>query len=744
MKLSKNKIKTIKRNRHLKTPEELAVSLGVSVDQVLAVLSADGMPPGKIHLVSVLGATLHWGVWVLCGTAPLVFINRIHDFSRLPKMAFIQIATVTLLLAWAARGVAEERVSIKISPLAMAIASALLWVLVSTAYARNHIEGLFYWQHWAFCTAVFFLVANEMHRLRGHTGLLWAFTLAGVAIACLGIAQFLFGFSLINQVAPPAATFANRNMAAHFMVLAVPLTAGLFCINRRILSSWMLSVCMALMVTYVIYTRTRAAWLALAIECLVFLSIFWWWRRFWSTAIWPRHKLASFVVFLLLVLVMMNLGAGGSWKGFSEISERAAVSPKEITDSLATTSSATETSVSWRIGTWRNIMALIGDHPWTGVGLGNLKIAYPPYHRKIVHIKTFSETTQLEDAHNDYLQATAELGVIGAVLILVVCWCVASALRQAIKTAENNELKTIALSLGVAFVGIAISAGLSFPFQRSIPPLVVMVLVGLLAGMSKTSREWAVNGRVLPALLAVVFFGLLALEIHEHRRLIQSDRQLYAMPMLNAQEKWRDIITRKGTAYLKNADQYKILAFAAGAHIALGEHRHALQILDTLISVFPHVTNYHYLRGMAHAAMGSYDAAMTAFHQVLAIKPDFPDIHVNMAKIYMLRGQFEQALAAYETAASLDSENSRIRFDQGIAATRLARHADAAAAFEAAVALNPDWALAHKNLGILYIQFLGKTADGVAHLKTALALNPDIPGADGVHRVIQDHEKAGP
>jgi O-antigen ligase len=51
------------------------------------------------------------------------------------------------------------------------------------------------------------------------------------------------------------------------------------------------------------------------------------------------------------------------------------------------------------------------EHPWLGVGLGDFETAYPRY-------QSFPTDEWIDHAHNDYAEATAETGLVGALLIL--------------------------------------------------------------------------------------------------------------------------------------------------------------------------------------------------------------------------------------------------------------------------------------------------------------------------------------
>jgi len=53
---------------------------------------------------------------------------------------------------------------------------------------------------------------------------------------------------------------------------------------------------------------------------------------------------------------------------------------------------------------------MLRDHPVLGVGLGGFETAYPRY-------QSFPSDLWIDHAHNDYAEAVAETGLVGAVLI---------------------------------------------------------------------------------------------------------------------------------------------------------------------------------------------------------------------------------------------------------------------------------------------------------------------------------------
>jgi O-antigen ligase len=58
---------------------------------------------------------------------------------------------------------------------------------------------------------------------------------------------------------------------------------------------------------------------------------------------------------------------------------------------------------SMRLDTWR----IFREHPWTGAGLGTLQTVFPAY-------ETQYDAKVVNHSHNDYLEALAETGIVGA------------------------------------------------------------------------------------------------------------------------------------------------------------------------------------------------------------------------------------------------------------------------------------------------------------------------------------------
>jgi O-antigen ligase/Tfp pilus assembly protein PilF len=687
---------------------------------------------------STLDGIFHWGLVTISFLAPLVFLKHIHEFTNLPQSAFIQVGVVFLLFVWLMKSFINKKCFILKSPLNLPLLAFVLWSLASIIYAHNKYEGFLAWSPWAASALMFFLVVNGSHEKRRLIQVLAAIYISCSLCALLGIAQHLFGFTWVPQTSPPAATFANKNMAVHFVVLTMPLVVGFIVNSKQQAWAWIAGAASCLMIVFILYTKTRAAWVAVGVEFLL-LVILLARERIQNREVpyWSRKKGILAGLTIVVLFVMMNFGPKGFTWRLGEIVERVStmtsfeVEPSEW-ENIA------DKTIALRIAIWRNTVEMIKDHPWIGLGLGNHKVFYPLYHGKTVKDREFSVATQLRRVHNDFLQAFAELGIVGMLLlgwIGFVCIRIALNLTSS-RYSSDVRFWTIGITLGI--VGLLVNAFFSFPFQRAIPPFYLMIFTGILASFHEGDNRkfYAIGQRwVMLCSCVIIFMGLIWV-VRFHYLGIRCDRLFHRLTRFERSRNWQSLVATGEKAYSRNPARIKTLSLVGRAYIETGEYQKGIEALRKVIDAYPYFMNALVNIGVAYDRIGDNEKALESYERVLFIKTDYPRVHNSMANIYMRQGNLGKALKKFKSAAELDSNNSVVHFNIGALEMRNGRYQEAAAAFEKAVGLKPRWALARKNLGLIYLQFLDRREEGLEQLRKALKLDPDMKDAARIRKLI--------
>jgi O-antigen ligase len=105
---------------------------------------------------------------------------------------------------------------------------------------------------------------------------------------------------------------------------------------------------------------------------------------------------------------------------------------------------------------WANTLEIVGDFPLFGTGLGTFASAYNPYERES------SSSRRLIHAHNDYLEYTAELGLVGAALLFGGILYLAVSAYLAWRKRRNAQARAFALGGIVSLAGIGLHAVTDF------------------------------------------------------------------------------------------------------------------------------------------------------------------------------------------------------------------------------------------------------------------------------------------
>jgi len=631
----------------------------------------------------------------------------------------------------------------------------LLWALLSVFWTYNKYEGLILWRHWAVCSLAFFLVLNSIRKENDTVIVLVAILISGYVTALIGLSQYFFNVDWIPQVIKPAATFGNKNMATHFVVLTFPVSLAFFlgCRNNFIKS--LLAAGSILMIGFIVLSKTRAAWVAVSVEILMisaFLMRDWFIRK---NILFPHNKkILMAVVFLVLIPIFIYFNmAENKWQTFEtsmSVSEpadnvtrhfkksgKADNAPDNPTDYFD------DKSIAFRIAIWKNTIEMIKDRPLLGFGLGNHKIFYPMYHQSAEVDRIFGEKTQAVRVHNDFLQIVAELGGIGMLLLI---WMGIVGFKISVKAFDpSHSRKSQFLPIGIVsgITGILVNACFSFPFQLAIPPLVLMVYLGILASYITPKKQqlvlpvkkWIAGG-ITVALIAV----LLVLIRYQYIE-IACGRHLFTATRMEKLGNWEQVIDEAQKAYAYNPHQLKILSHLGLAHIRLGNFKEGIDVLSRVISAYPYDMNALGNVGVAFAQIGDFKNAKATFARILKIVPKSSKAHNNLGNLYLQMNHPDRAFEEFQKAREFDPENCLYHFNLGMAAMETGRYPDAVQAFSKAVLLRPDWAMAHKSLGILYYQHLDNLEKGIAHFKKALALNPFIPDGDQIRSVVTNFEE---
>lgn len=387
-----------------------------------------------------LGTALFYGSFGLLLFGPLAF-GAVEPWS----IFVLEVGAILLMGVWFTRQLLEEEITILWNPLYLPMLAfgalvVLQLVFHSTAYRHDTIaEGMLFCAYGFLC----FIVTQTLLRGSDARKIAVVFGVYGAAVAALALVQGVAPNGKLYWMRQPLmggwiyGPYVNHNHYAGLMELLVPIplvisVSHLTHEKTRIAAG----IAAAIMVGTVFLSGSRGGMLAIVVELAtlgVMLS-----RRKNSV------RIALGVTAFAVVLVSLLVWLGG----------------KELTTRVTSISSETRGEISGgtRLNIDRDTVKMFSRRPVLGWGLGTFPTIYPQF-------RSFYTNFFVNEAHNDYLQLLAEMGILG---FSTMVWFFVILVRQGIRkvhkwSSDASGATTLACSLGV--LGILVHSFVDFNLQ---------------------------------------------------------------------------------------------------------------------------------------------------------------------------------------------------------------------------------------------------------------------------------------
>jgi O-antigen ligase len=326
-------------------------------------------------------------------------------FGAVPPWAWAALAALVVLLLtlWAVEQVKQRQVAILWSPL---YAPVLLFFAFAASQffmklTRDRIatrEALIKLA----TDLLLFLVVRQLLATAPKSA--WrtfaaTVTIFAFAVSLFAIFQYFSGGGLIYWRVRTASgctfgPYLNHNHYAGLMEMLIPIAVGGLLGRRPSPVRRLLGFALLVAMASLLLSGSRGGFISIVAEILILSVVL--------IRCAPASRRQSRALALTL-----GIAAGAIlfvWMDPGHISKRLAT--------VADLPQRPEVPLAERLTVSQDTLRMFTHYPWVGVGLGSFEVAYPRY-------QSFATDLTWDHAHNDYAEALAETGIVGAVLILI-------------------------------------------------------------------------------------------------------------------------------------------------------------------------------------------------------------------------------------------------------------------------------------------------------------------------------------
>jgi len=503
--------------------------------------------------------------------------------------------------------------------------------LINTKYLvvslREYIVFLFY-------VILFFLIINNVKGKLQFNSFIKILFLTSTIISIYTIIHY-YGLNptYLKECSEIISPIGQKNLTSNYLVLIFPIIFSYFLNednkNNKIIYYLILSI------NYItiIICQSRGIWISIIITIIIMIYFY---AKFkLSIDIFRKNKKWLILLFVTIVVITIIYSTENILNKSRMTTIQKATSIYE--DNFS--------AINPRLIIWKTTINMIKEKPLFGLGIGSFKMNYPYYQAKIFEnnnnfLKYWAHPL---DAHNEYLQIGAELGLIGLFVFLYIIYFFYNIFLQYIKKEKNVKNQIIALGLVGGITIYLFHCIFTFPFR-------------------------------IPA-LGATFFTILGLAFIYTKKF-----------SISKNEKEKNIIKIKRSKLN--------IIFSMIIIIAM------IFAIDYIV-IKPYLAEVNYGKGKIQSMEGNYNVALSYLEYGEKLDPFNGRILRDIGDIYYKFNMYNESIRYFKEAKKYSNDINVYR-NLGLCYLQIGNYVEAEEELQRAIYLNPKFIKAYFNLGYLY------------------------------------------
>lgn len=500
--------------------------------------------------------------------------------------------------------------------------------------------------------SLYFLVTNNAQNENEFDSLLKIFFITSFIVSMYTILHYYGLIPYLREFGPVVSPIGQKNWTSNYVALIFPILFSFFLLEplkkNKILYFFLLSILYATLMI----CQSRGIWISIILTLIFGICViikFKLFKIFYKNKKWLAFLLVTFLIITIIYSTDNPLN-----KSAITVTERA-----------ISTFDEKDPSINNRLLIWNTTFGMIKEKPILGSGIGSFKMNYLNYQAE--HLKNnpyyAKYYSNAREAHNEYLQIGAELGIIGLGIFLLIFFIFFLMIIKYFNQEKNDRKKIIVFGLSLGVICFLIHSLFTFPLHVPALGSAFFMIIGLTvvyiknSGPSYSDKKIRKLKMIILKYKTVTMFIILFISCFLIFNFVIKPyiaELTYFQGMKYSQENnYNGALQKFNYAVEYDPHNGRILHALGSTYYNLGIYDKAEINLKNSLKYSVDVKTFYNL-GLIYFQTGLYDKAENEFKYTIYLDPKFTKASLKLAYLYATKKDYNKAIVEWNKILEIE------------------------------------------------------------------------------------------
>lgn len=584
---------------------------------------------------------------------PLLVNKYVYDF-RVNQETGLKLFTLIAITVWLAKIINSEEYFLKKTKLDLPLILFSLILILSLFISKTKVASLQEFIIFLSYILIFFLITNNLDRKADFNSFIHLFFIISSLVSIYTIIQYYGIDPYLKDLHSLTSTIGQKNWISNYLAMIFPVLFSYFLLEQTKKNKIIYFVLLVVLYTTLMICQSRGIWISIIFTVLFAIYII---IKFKFYQILNRNKKWLFLLLITFLIITIIYSTD------NPLNKSAITVPQRA----ISTFDEQDPSINTRLLMWKTTFEIIKEKPLLGSGIGTFKMNYLDYQAEFLKDNPYyvKYSGKAGEAHNEYLQIWAELGIIGLGLFLLIFCFFYKTIIDFYNNNKNVKEKIIALGLVMGIICFLIHSLFTFPLHVPALGVTFFALLGLTViytrkiNLPKTDsdnrqKEFKLKNegiKIALTILVLVFMiwviNLVAIkpyiaELYYFKGMRYNVDKSYTKSLPNLQ-------------YAVQLDPYngRILHALGTTYYNLNIFRKAEEILQETKKYMIDVNTF-YILGLNYSKLNMFEKAEKEYKHAIYLDPKFTEAYIDLAYLYAKQEKYDKAIVEWNKILEIE------------------------------------------------------------------------------------------